>query len=176
VALLPDAEGQTSVQCGFLTFEKISGLEFWAQTVGMILVSALVLSSLLFAPVWIFRILFSTQYQPGPLSVRAWPLVSAVLLVTFDALLGCGFRGILTHKYIDDVNLLGAPTYLTVGVMLATIAFPLAAVMGLYAAFHERNTPMNRAAYWHSVLVALALVAAAIYYGYWGLIGLRLWV
>ncbi|HTB83196.1 MAG TPA: serine hydrolase domain-containing protein [Candidatus Sulfotelmatobacter sp.] len=175
LALLPDAEGQTLVQCGFLTFEKISGLEFWAQTVGMILVSVLVLSALFFAPVWIFRRLFSTQYQPGPLSVRAWPLVSAALLLTFDALLGCGFRGILTHKYIDDVNLLGAPTYLTIGIMLASIAFPVAAVMGLYAAVQKRKAPMKRIVYWHSVLVVLAMIATAIYYGYWGLIGLRLW-
>jgi len=29
--------------------------------------------------------------------------------------------------------------------------------------------------YWHSVLVATAMIANAIYYGYWGLIGLRLW-
>ena len=107
--------------------------------------------------------------------MRVWPLVSAALVLTFDGLLACGFRGILTLKYIDDVNLLGAPTSLTIGIMLASIAFPLAAVMGLYAAFHERNTPMKRATYWHSVLVALALIATAIYYGYWGLIGLRLW-
>ena len=34
---------------------------------------------------------------------------------------------------------------------------------------------MNRMAYWHSVLVAAAMAAVAIYMGYWGLIGLRLW-
>jgi len=34
---------------------------------------------------------------------------------------------------------------------------------------------MNRMAYWHSVLVALAMVAVAVYYGYWGLLGIRLW-
>jgi len=30
-------------------------------------------------------------------------------------------------------------------------------------------------AYWHSVLVATAMAAVAVYMGYWGLIGLRLW-
>jgi hypothetical protein len=34
---------------------------------------------------------------------------------------------------------------------------------------------MKRQTYWHSVLVGLGAVAVAIYYAYWGLIGLRLW-
>ena len=38
-----------------------------------------------------------------------------------------------------------------------------------------RTAAMNRIAYWRSVLVTLAAVAVAVYYGYWGLNGLRLW-
>jgi hypothetical protein len=34
---------------------------------------------------------------------------------------------------------------------------------------------MSRVVYWHSALVTSALVAVAVYYAYWGLIGLRLW-
>jgi anti-sigma-K factor RskA len=39
----------------------------------------------------------------------------------------------------------------------------------------KMTATMNRMAYWHSVLVAVAAAAVAIYYGFWGLIGLRLW-
>jgi hypothetical protein len=35
---------------------------------------------------------------------------------------------------------------------------------------------MIRVTYWHSVCIAAAMAAVALYYGYWGLIGLRLWV
>lgn len=34
---------------------------------------------------------------------------------------------------------------------------------------------MNHAVYWHSVLVAVAMSVVAVYLGYWGLLGLRLW-
>ena len=34
---------------------------------------------------------------------------------------------------------------------------------------------MSRVTYWHSVFIAAAMAAVAVYYGYWGLIGLRLW-
>ena len=59
--------------------------------------------------------------------------------------------------------------------MLLSISFALAAAASLYVAFRERSTPMNRRAYWHSVLVATAVAAFAVYYGYWDLIRLRLW-
>jgi hypothetical protein len=34
---------------------------------------------------------------------------------------------------------------------------------------------MKRHVYWYSTLLATAVAATAIYYGYWGLVGLRLW-
>jgi hypothetical protein len=109
------------------------------------------------------------------MSVRFWPQASAALLVVFDLLLVYGFRGIIAYSCFDDFNL-GAPNFLTVSIMLSSVAFPLAAVMGLYFAYRSRNMPMKRRAYWYCILVGTAVVASAVYYGYWGLIGLRLWV
>jgi hypothetical protein len=96
------------------------------------------------------------------------------LLVTFDLLLVYGFRGIYAYDCFDDFSL-GTLNFLTAAIMLASLAFPLAATMGLYVAYRKRNAPMKRGAYWYCILVATAVVAAAVYYGYWGLIGLRLW-
>jgi CubicO group peptidase (beta-lactamase class C family) len=174
VALLPDAEGKIRMQYGWTIFEKVPAWRAWAQLIGMVLVSVLVLSSLLMAPVWVCRKLFCKNYNPGPLSVRFWPLASAALLVVFDLLLVYGFRDFIAYFCFDDFNL-GAPNFLTVSIMLASIAFPLAAVMGLYVAYRKRNAPMKRRVYWYCILVATAVVVSAVYYGYWGLIGLRLW-
>ena len=175
VALLPDADGKVLMQYGFIIFEKIPPWRAWAQLVGMGLVSVLVLSSLVMTPVWVLKKLFSKNYNPGPLSVRFWPLASAALFVVFGLLLVYGFRGVLVHSCFDDFNL-GAPNFLTVSIMLTSMAFPLAAGMGLYVAYCRRNTPIKRHVYWYCILVATAVVASAVYYGYWGLIGLRLWV
>jgi hypothetical protein len=62
-----------------------------------------------------------------------------------------------------------------VSLWLVSLGFPLAAAISSYVVWRERRTPMNRAAYWYSVLVALTMSAAAVYHGWWGLIGLRLW-
>ena len=110
----------------------------------------------------------------GPLAIRVLPLAGATLLVLFDLLLMSGFWGILTSQYVDDASL-GTPTLLTIGIMLSSAAFPLLASAGLLVAYRERKTPMNRLAYWHSVLMGVAVTGVAVYYGYWGLVGLRLW-
>jgi hypothetical protein len=51
----------------------------------------------------------------------------------------------------------------------------LSVAASFYVLYRERTASMNRVVYWHSVLVAAAVGAAAVYYAYWGLIGLRLW-
>jgi hypothetical protein len=141
---------------------------------GIALVCALVVSSFVMAPIWMVRRWLGKSRNPGPLSVRLLPLLSAVLLTAFAVLLVSGFRGLLTGKYIDDASL-GTPNLLTVGLWLASLGFPLAAAVSVLVVWRERHTPMKRAAYWYSVLVALVMAAAAVYHGYWGLIGLRLW-
>jgi hypothetical protein len=75
----------------------------------------------------------------------------------------------------EELFTLGVPSLVSVGIMLSSIAFAFAAAASLYIVFHECHAPMNRAAYWHSVLVAAAVAANAICLGCWGLIGLRLW-
>ena len=174
VALLPDADGETLIQYGFGTFKKVSALRVWSQLIGAGLVSVLMLSSLVLAPIWIFRKLFCKNYKLRPVLVRAWAAASAALLVTFDLLILWAFRGVATSRYFPDVSL-GTFNSLTAGIMLTSLTFPLVAMVGLYVAWRERNTPMKRQTYWHSVLVGLGAVAVAIYYAYWGLIGLRLW-
>ncbi|HVM46598.1 MAG TPA: serine hydrolase domain-containing protein [Candidatus Acidoferrum sp.] len=174
LALLPDADGHTLIQCREGIYERIPALEYWAQLAGVALVCALVVSSLVMAPVWMVRRWLGKSRNPGPLSVRLLPLLSALLLTAFAVLLASGFRGLLSGQYIDDVSL-GTPNLQTVSLWLASLGFPLAAAASLYVVWRERHTPMKRAAYWYSVLVALTMAAAAVYHGWWGLIGLRLW-
>lgn len=175
LALLPDADGEIQVQFDRGTFKQVSALRVWTQIVGIVLVSVLTLSSLLFALVWGLRKLLGKLPNAGPLVVRGLPLLSAFLLITYDGLIAIGLRGMITAGSIDDLFNLGVPSVLSVTILLVSIAFPLAAVASLYVVYRERKAVMNRMAYWHSVMVALAVAAVAVYYGYWGLLGLRLW-
>jgi hypothetical protein len=166
LALLPDAEGEILIQNGFGTFKQVSALRVWGEWVGFGLISVLMASSPLFALVWGGRKLLGKLRNAGPLSVRVMPLLSTL---SMGAFLG------LFYFDREDYWTLGVCSWVTVGIMLSSIAFALTAAASLYVVYRERHATMNRVAYWHSVLVALAVVADAIYLGYWGLIGLRLW-
>jgi hypothetical protein len=176
LALLPDADGETLIQYRWKTLKKVSVLRIWGQVVGEALISSLVLSSLLFAPVWILRRLRGKLHNAGPLSVRVMPLAGSVLLVAFDSLIVVGFWGLITGRRVDDLFLLGVPSLLSVSIWLASMVFPAAVAASLYVVHRHRRTAMSRWVYWHSVAVAIVLLAVAVYYGCWGLLGLRLWV
>jgi CubicO group peptidase (beta-lactamase class C family) len=175
LALLPDGDGETLIQYRWETLKKASAFRIWAQAAGAALISLLVLSSVLFAPVWIFRTLRGKLRNAGPLSMRVMPLVGSVLLVAFDFLIAVGFRGLITGRSVDDLLILGAPSLLTVSIWLTSMAFAAAVASSLYVVHRHRRTAMSRWVYWHSAAVATALLGVAIYYGYWGLLGLRLW-
>jgi CubicO group peptidase (beta-lactamase class C family) len=174
LALLPDADGEILIQAGSTTFKKVSPLQFWAQIVGIVLVCVLTLSSLLCAPVWGLRNLLGKLSNSGPMAIRVLPFLSAVSLVLFDGLLVIALFGTSLGFLTNNPNL-GAPSLFTVSILLSSFAFPVVSVGSLYIVFRERNMPMSRVTYWHSVCIAAAMAAVAVYYGYWGLIGLRLW-
>jgi CubicO group peptidase (beta-lactamase class C family) len=174
LALLPDADGETLIQCNSETFKKVSAWLVWGQRIGIGLIVLLMLSSPLFALVWGSRKLMGKLPDAGPLSVRVMPLLSTVLLMATFGLLATVCRMIF-GDYVTALTALGVPSLLTVSIMLLTVAFPAATAASLYVAYRERSAAMNQVAYWHSVLVAAAMAAVAIYMGYWGLIGLRLW-
>jgi hypothetical protein len=175
LALLLDADGEILIQAGWTTFKKVAPLQFWAQIVGIVLASVLAVSSLLRAPVWVFRKLLGKRPNSRPMAIRVLPFLSAVSLLLFDGLLVIALFGTRLGFLMNDPNF-GTPSLFTVTILLSSLAFPLAAVGSLYIVFRERHTPMSRVTYWHSVCIATAMAAVAVYYGYWGLIGLRLWV
>jgi len=175
LALLPDEDGKVLAQCDGITFKKVSALRIWSQAAGIGLAGSLVLSSVLFAPVWVVRMIFGKLRNPGPLSVRVMPLLGAAFLIVFDVALAIGLRGAITRNEVDDLTPLGTPSALSITIMLSSIAFTLATVASLCVLYRERTAAMNRVVYWHSLAVTGGLLAVVIYYGYWGLIGVRLW-
>lgn len=166
LALLPDADGEVTIQSDWCTFKKVPALMVWAQRAGAVGAFLMMLSSPVFGVIRGVWRLFGKFKNLGPRRVRMLPLLSSL---TWFALVG------VFCFELQDLPMLGVVSPVTVLIFLLTIAFPITAAASVYFVCRDRRTPMNRFIYWHSVLVAISVAGVAIYMGCWGFVGLRLW-
>ena len=151
-----------------MTNRRISPLRVWIPIVGFPGSFLLAVSSLLFAVIWGLRKALRRLPNPGPWSVRLWPLLGAAALV------GCFWIYFAAES--RGYALFGTPNRWTIGMMLTSLLLPVAAIGSVVAVWRHRRAPMNRWAYWHAVLVTGGLVFMAGFFASWGMLGLRMWV
>jgi CubicO group peptidase (beta-lactamase class C family) len=168
LALIRGEDGGTLLQYDQMTYRRISPLRVWLPLGGFAGSFLLAMSSLLFAVVWGLRKILGRLPNPGPWSVRLWPLFGTAALV------GC-FRFYAAADSRGS-EVLGTPNLWTIGMMLTSLLIPLGALGSVVAVWRHRRAPMNRFAYWHAVLVTLGLVFIAAFLFSWGLVGVRMWV
>lgn len=170
LAFISDMRDGRFVQTGAL-LAMIPAWEAWGEIGGVALIAALLASSVLYALYWIPALLLRRLHAlPGGrlyLSVRALPLLAIVLLVAV--------AGAFAMAGEDSLQRLGRITAWSISIFALTILFAVTSLAALAVARHARRWPLRRGVWIHSLLVAAACVALAIYLAYWGVIGLRTW-
>jgi CubicO group peptidase (beta-lactamase class C family) len=136
----------------------------YARIALLVLCVVLMVTSVLFAMVWILRKLFGGMKDVKHLAVRAVPLLATL---SFVALVFC-----FTKLGGADT---GKLTVWTAGIFALGILFPLLSLYGLLLAVRAPKSEIHNGARVHSLLVALACCVVAIFIASWHLIGLRLW-
>jgi CubicO group peptidase (beta-lactamase class C family) len=168
LALIQGENGETLLQGNMRTYARVSAVRLWF-VIGGLVISVLVMMSVFpFAIVWSLRKVLGRLPNPGPWSVRVFPLLGAAAFFGFIFLYRAAERG--------GVAILATPNFWTIGMMLTSLVIPLAAILSVIALWRHRCATMNRGTYWHSVLVALSLVFITSFSLSWGMIGLRFWV
>ena len=124
-------------------------------------------SSIIFFLVWIVRKLRGKIPRGATIRIRLWPLLAGTSIVILMPLFIIGAK--------DSFKFFGAPTLVSVGVMLSTIAFAIFAVLGVYTSVKERRTVMNRGNYWYSTASSFIHLLVAAYLMSFGVIGVMLW-
>ena len=155
------------VHAGTTVLQPVSGLRVFAQFGFAALWGILLLSVLAFFPVWGVRRLLGRVPPGAAVRIRAWPLLAALCVAAFLALFMAGF--------LDPFRLLGGPTAVSVGILLATLGFALFTLLGLQCAWGARRLPINRGAYWHSTAASLFNAVALAYFALNGVIGMVTW-
>jgi CubicO group peptidase (beta-lactamase class C family) len=165
-ALVPDDHGMILLQTPFQTFKKVSAFGFFGQIFAILFLCAVMASSVLYGIIRCVLKVFGIGRNKPANWVRRMPLWSIALLGIYFGFFALGG---------NDPMMWGTPNWRTIGVLFASIAFPLACAASLYLAWRNRAAAMNRFVYWHSVLVAVAVTIVAIYLGYWGMLCVRMW-
>jgi CubicO group peptidase (beta-lactamase class C family) len=165
--LTPNSEGRF-LQAGMgSTMKKIPA---WLAIGEILLVAFVILSIIaivLYAPFWIIGGLFRIRRRPAERAMRRWPLIAVLSLVAFVAIF------ILSSN--DLIDRLGNFTVWSAAIWLVTLLFGVASVVSFLAALLASDIGVRRGVRRFSRITSTALLIAAIYLAYWGIIGVRTW-
>jgi len=165
--LTPNPEGRF-VQTGIMG--TIKQLPTWFA-VAEILITAYVLLSVvvivIYAPFWIFGGLIKRRRRPAERAMRLFPLAAVLSLFAFV--------GIFIVCSADLINRLGNQTFWSEALRLTTLAFAVAALFSALAWLKAPKEGVRRGVRTFSRIVTIALLIAAVYLGYWGILNLRAW-
>ncbi len=123
------------------------------------------LTSVVFAIIWIPRKLFGRMKGAPYLAVRILPLLATISLLA-------AFAMVLTSEPIY----LARAGFASITFFLGTIAFAILSIAGLMLAVISTQWPISRGVRIHSIMVAMACVGLTSYLAYWHQLGLRLWL
>jgi CubicO group peptidase (beta-lactamase class C family) len=166
LALMPSEDGLL-LQTASTTAVRVSAGLVWTEIVLTILILLAIVTVILFALIWLPRLLMGGLRGVKHLSTRVLPLLATLCLA------GC--VGIFIFSGDDLLERFGNATPYSIGFMLLTIGFAVFSLAGFFVALRADRREMNRVAYWHSFVSSLLLSVATIYLMYWGMIGFRSW-
>jgi len=126
-----------------------------------------VVSILLYAPFWLLGGLSKKRRRPAERAMRLWPLVAVLSLAAAVV--------VVMAARADPIARMGNLTGWSVAFFLATVAYVFTTVASALALWRAPREGVRTAARRFSEAVILALLIAAAYLSYWGIIGLRTW-
>jgi CubicO group peptidase (beta-lactamase class C family) len=165
--LNPNEEGRF-VQAGFNTvMKRIPSWLAITQILATIFVLLSMVAIVIYAPFWIIGGFSKRRRRPAERSMRIWPLVAVLSLIAFV--------GIFILCSDDLIDRLGNLTPWSVAIFLTTLLFGLASLASVVLLWRAPAESVRRGVRRFSSVVTIALLIAAAYLAYWGIIGLRTW-
>lgn len=172
--LIKDDKDHITSYDGFRgNYKKVSKFKVFFQ-LGMLLFSIFVMiSSIVFALVWIPRKLFGRMKEVKYLRARVFSLLAVLFFFAFYILLFIGSMGMDTDK--EMMMKLGTFTIHSFVIFIFSICFAVFSFLGLFYSLRALPVTMNKAAKVHSLLVSIVNVIVVIYLWYGGILGIMTW-
>lgn len=155
------------IHSGMLVLKSASPLLVYGQLGVVALWGLSIVLSIGFLLIWGVRRLRG-KITPGPaIRIRIWPLFAGLSVMLFVWMFALGMA--------DPFTTLASPTFISVTIMIATIAFAAFTLAGIHAAVSYRKTEMNRGTYWFSAISSGIQLIIVIYLTSFGVIGIMTW-
>ena len=158
------------VHVGARVIQPIPSYVAYGQLIVTALWGLVIVTSFLYFLIWGVRKLRG-KIPAGPaMRVRVWPLLAGLSIVAVVLLFSIGASS--TSTMFEQ---LGAPSPVSIGIMLASLAFALFAFLGVSAAVKYRRADMNRVNYWYCAFSSSVHFVVALYLLWFGVIGIQVW-
>ena len=148
------------------TLKRVSS--FWVFGILGLIGCTLVFSvtSILFAPIWVMRLIRGNFSSNAALSIYLWPLMTCVIPVI----------GICVVHFFATMKTLGIVSPVTLSIFICSSLYPVFAIYSLINIYNHRGgKKLSSVMYWHSALVSICHVCLAIILAQDGMLLLRLW-
>jgi hypothetical protein len=166
--LTPNVEGQfIQLGSGMSTIKRIPALLAISEIILTCWFVLAVVLVLLYAPFWILGGLSKKRRRPAERGMRLWPLIAVLSLIAVVV--------IFSVASDDLIPRMGNLTAWSASFFLATVVYALATLAGTVSLWRAPKEGVRTAVRRFSTAVVLALLIAAAYFAYWGIIGLRTW-
>jgi CubicO group peptidase (beta-lactamase class C family) len=166
--LMPNAEGQfIQIGAGEQTIKRIPAWFAISEIILTCWFALAVVLILLYAPFWILGGLSKTRRRPAERGMRLWPLIAVLSLIAVVV--------IFSAASDDLIPRMGNLTAWSASFFLATVVYALATLAGIVSLWRAPKEGVRTSVRRFSTAVILALLVAAAYFAYWGIIGLRTW-
>lgn len=127
-----------------------------------------VMSIFIYAPFWIIKGLNKKHRRPAERSLKLWPLVAALSLLSIVIICVLSNMDVAIFRF-------GNLTVWSFALFLATIIFSVASFASVVALWRAPKRDIRGIILIYSTMITLALVITTTYLGYWRVIGLRTW-
>lgn len=149
-------------------FYKTSARAVWGPIAFFALWPLLAISSFVVTFIWLAMWLFGgvkIRYK----RVRIWALLAALSYFWFSAALAVGLSG-------DVIQQLGRLTRASFFIFLSSSIFGFCSLAAIWTSLKSFNVDMHSIARIYFFLISLSSFIMALYFGYWGILGVRTWL
>ncbi|MBN2090477.1 beta-lactamase family protein [candidate division KSB1 bacterium] len=150
-------------------YQKTAGWMPWLHGLLFGFAWIILLSVIFYTLVWIPVELYKriTHKNTSYLPIRLLPFVAIILLLVSFSLVGMQVEQSLAY--------LGQKTFANVFFYISTWIFALFSFVNLFFIFKSYKKPVKNITRIYLSIVALSCVGITLYWGYWGIIGLKFW-